>query len=114
MQNDNIFLKLTTLYLFQGDDISSDDIVDELHYMFSNILKDVLDNKNMINNLDFEVIKIRGMKEGYKIVPNNAITAFWTSGILLDADKEIGPDMVITIDRVDYWYDEKRKILKHK
>lgn len=114
MQNNNIFLQLITLYLFQDDDISSDDIVDELHYMFSNILKDVLDNKNMINNLDFDIIKIRGMKEGYKIVPNNAITAFWTSGILLDVDKEIGPDMVITIDMVDYWYDEKRKILKHK
>ena len=51
MQNDNIFLKLITFYLIENENISSDDIVDEIHYMFSDILKNVLDNKKMIDNL---------------------------------------------------------------
>lgn len=54
------------------------------------------------------------MNEGYKIVPNNAITAFWTSGILIDCEEEIKPYMRITYEGVTYWFDEKQKKLKFK
>ena len=68
----------------------------------------------LLADLDFDIVRIKDMNEGYKIVPNNAITAFWTSGILIDSEEEIKPYMRITYEGVTYWFDEKQKKLKFK
>ena len=113
MQNNNIFSEIMIFFLL-SDDVSNKKIIKEINETYSDILDEVLEEKKWIPDLDFDIIKIKGMKNGFKIVPNNAISAFWTSNILIDSKDEIKPYMKITIDGVTYWFDEKQKTLKHK
>lgn len=113
MQNNNLFSQMMVFFMLT-DDITNDKIINEIHLTYSEILNDILEEKKWISDLDFNIVRIKDMNEGYKIVPNNAITAFWTSGILIDCEEEIKPYMRITYEGVTYWFDEKQKKLKFK
>jgi hypothetical protein len=94
-----------------GVDISSKkhrrDVVEAVKLILENILED----ENVSLYLDFEIKK----KDNYfKVIANNAITALWFSGVMVENVEDTFKSDYFIIGDKRYHYDRKTKKLTYK
>jgi len=83
----------------------------EIYEIFSNFLRNVLNNEADVIYLDLDIKNINGH---IKVIGNNAISAIWLSGILPDDIQTIIDNDKFIVGDYEYTYDRKKKLLTNK
>ena len=110
-ENSNPFESFLLQSILQGVTVWTKKNKIGIHEIFSNFLRNVLENEADAIYLDFDIKNTNGH---IKVIGNNAITAFWLSGIIpTDTQSVIDNDKFVVGD-LEYTYDRKKKILTNK
>jgi len=97
--------------IMYGADISSNEFEADIYVSFATMLEYMLPEKMDAELLDFEIKK----KSGYfKVVPKNAVTALWLSGIFPNNPKEVVVTNIFQIENMRYRFNEKTKKLTYR
>ncbi len=91
-------------------DISDKKLKPDLYASFAFILQNVLENKNDVVYLDFEIIN---NNNHFKVVGKNAISAVWLSGLFPIDSEPILKSNTFTIGERKYKYNKKTKELTY-
>lgn len=109
---ENPFRDILLNAIIEDVNIANKSIKKNIHETFAYILKNVLEDENLIVYLNFEIVNDYGY---FNILPNNILTAFWLSGILPDdAEKVLNSNNLIIGDRKYKFNKKKRELTNTK
>jgi hypothetical protein len=108
--NKNPFQDFLLRSIIYGVDISDKGAKNDINTAFSYILGNILENRNDVVHLDFEITK-KG--DYFKLVGKNAVSAMWLSGIIPYDTQAALTNNVFIVRNKKYVFDNKTKKLTY-
>lgn len=102
------FLLKSIMY---GADIADNEFEADIYVSFVTMLEYILPEKKNAELLDFEIKK---KSDYFKVVPKNAVTALWLSGIFPNDPKKVVETNMFQIENMRYRFNEKTKKLTYR